>query len=944
MRVNLYSPNSSMHTTTPLAVVSRSSVHPAIAALISEGMRMRRRTGRLILLGALAFSPASKSQTFSPGVTKLHGKSNPAASHFFGQAVAASTRFLLVGEPGNGDAAAGAGAAHVFDAVTGRYLRKLVAADAATGDQFGFSVALHGTRAIIGATGDSDKGSGSGSAYVFDLLTGKQLFKLVAADGAATDQFGWAVAISGSTCAVGSVADDDKGTDSGSVHLFNTSSGAPVTKITAADGAAGDFFGYSISMASGLVVVGAPFDTAAQSFSGSAYVFDAATGVQQRKLTAPDPAAQAGFGISVALSGHLALVGAFADDDFGSGSGSAYVMDVRTGSMIKKLLAADGASSKQFGNSVAFSGNLALIAAPTDNGKGNASGSVYLFDAIRGQQLSKMTASDGKAGSQFGVSVALSGNQGLVGANGDGDLGSNAGAAYRFSPLAGPLPLTTIASRGSHAPGTVDARFSSFGRDIFINAQGEVSFQGRLTGAGASGGRAAGVWNTLATGQSLDLALRSRDSVGPGVQVASMLSTYCNHNSNAVMQATLSGTAVTNFNNRALLRDNGTAVIPMLRTGDDPGGIFAGGKLQDMLQVAQSGRDRVSITGRLRQGTGTTPVSASDDSTLFFLNHAGTPIGTVVREGDPVVAGNLGQLFPRLTESQDSNNVGFGSWVLPLGGGAAEQRLYAVDHNAGAMFAAVAQGQNANGTGAPLAQYRTFLGETMSSSGFMAYRARLTGTGVTSQNNEGLWHTNGYQLVVRKGAALDAGEPSTVVRRILQFWAARSGASCFFLVSLTGPKVTPGNDLALYHWDDFNGTVTRQKLMREGDLVEGTDGARVATLQRVDVEQTGRYVVLASLTGSAAANQALFTGRVDAGDGSTLRSQRLPGLRLRKGTLHAAPGSAIARKIRSFNQPAVTDATGAGGKGHGQVIGTGSNVVLSVQFDNQAVEIMSGGL
>jgi len=95
-------------------------------------------------------------------------------------------------------------------------LHKLTASDAAAGDNFGASVAISGSTAIVGARYDDD----SGSAYLFDVATGGQLFKLTASDAAAGDVFGVSVAISGATALVGARWDDDAGTDSGSAYLF----------------------------------------------------------------------------------------------------------------------------------------------------------------------------------------------------------------------------------------------------------------------------------------------------------------------------------------------------------------------------------------------------------------------------------------------------------------------------------------------------------------------------------------------------------------------------------------------------------------------------------------------------------------------------------------------------------------------------------------------------
>src|SRR5690606_23772005 len=126
------------------------------------------------------------------------------------------------------------------------------------------------------------------------------------------------------------------GSDSGSAYVFDLAScGAACTetaKLTASDAAEGDFFGYSVAVSGSLAVVGAYLDDDGGSNSGAAYVFDLASCgaacTETAKLTASDAAENDWFGWSVAVSGSLAVVGAFGDDDGGSDSGSAYAFDL----------------------------------------------------------------------------------------------------------------------------------------------------------------------------------------------------------------------------------------------------------------------------------------------------------------------------------------------------------------------------------------------------------------------------------------------------------------------------------------------------------------------------------------------------------------------------------------------------------------------------------------
>ena len=373
-----------------------------------------------------------------------------AAYDSFGWSVSVSGDTAVIGAVEDDDKGGSSGSAYVFvRAADGTWSQqaKLTAADGAAGDYFGFNVALSGDTALIGAFGDDDKGSGSGSAYVFVRAadgTWSQQAKLTAADGTFDDWFGSSVSVSGDTAVIGAMYADGHSSLSGSAYVFIRAvdgTWSQQAKFTAADRNTWDLFGISVSVSGGTAVIGAHYDDDKGYRSGSAYVFVRAadgTWSQQAKLTAADGAANDWFGGSVSVSGDTAVIGADLDDDKGSDSGSAYVF-VRvadgTWSQQAKLTAADGAAYDNFGYSVAVDGDTAVIGAYCDDDKGSMSGSAYVFvraaDGTWSQQV-KLIAADGAAGDQFGLSVAVSGDMAVIGAMRDDDKGSDSGSAYVF--------------------------------------------------------------------------------------------------------------------------------------------------------------------------------------------------------------------------------------------------------------------------------------------------------------------------------------------------------------------------------------------------------------------------------------------------------------------------------------------------------------------------------
>jgi len=320
------------------------------------------------------------------------------------------------------------------------------AAGGGAGDQFGVSVASSGDTLVVGALNETVSGADRGAAYVY-VRSGSgwvQQARLLAADGAAGDAFGTSVAIDGNTIVVGA-ANDDVGAsvDQGSAYIF-VRSGTTWTqqaKLTANDGVAVDVFGVSVAVSGETAVVGAYVDdVGAVANQGSAYVFvrSGTNWTQQRKLLASNGAANDGFGVSVAIDGNTALVGAYIRDvpgGAGSDEGSTYVF-VRSGTTWSEQAQLTALDSDLFGVSVALDGETAIIGSWADDiAANNAQGSAYVFtrSGTSWTQEARLTASDGMGEDRFGIAVGLSGNTAVVGAYLDDGPSLDRGAAYVFA-------------------------------------------------------------------------------------------------------------------------------------------------------------------------------------------------------------------------------------------------------------------------------------------------------------------------------------------------------------------------------------------------------------------------------------------------------------------------------------------------------------------------------
>ena len=402
-----------------------------------------------LLLVATNAAYAQKTTENELKVTKLLAEDG--RSHdFFGYDVSISGNTALVGayrvDTNKGE---DAGAAYIYTENDGKWAQqaKLVPSDGEAQDTFGGKVTLSGDTAIIGVIRDDDQvhGEDVGSAYVFKRQ-GKQWHqqaKLVPDDANAGDSFGWSIGISGETAVIGAPHDDDKGTSSGSAYVFTRYGNTWIQeqKLTASDGTEGDVFGISAAISGDTLIVGADLNEEKGANAGAVYVFTRKDDRwhQQAKLTAEDGAAGDIFGVRVALENDTAVISARRDDDevMGKDAGSVYIFTRHNNKWQQqtKLTAPDGAADDRFGRSVALAGDTVLIGAMFQDNKGENSGSAYLYQRKGNgwHLLKQLTADDGESGDVFGWSVALDDQQAIISANRDNDQGENAGAVYIYS-------------------------------------------------------------------------------------------------------------------------------------------------------------------------------------------------------------------------------------------------------------------------------------------------------------------------------------------------------------------------------------------------------------------------------------------------------------------------------------------------------------------------------
>jgi hypothetical protein len=395
-----------------------------------------------------------------------------------GSSVTVEGAYAVAGAPSDNIGGSSSGVVKVFDSTGGALLYLIPNPSPGANDNFGTSVALSGTRLVVGATGDSTGGISSGSAYVYELDSNTPMVPTAVLNNpnpGPSDYFGNAVAISGTRVVVGALRDDTSGSDSGSAYVYDLTGATPtlpVATLSNPSPAASDYFGKAVAISGTHVVVGANKDDTGGSNSGSAYVYDMAgdtPALPTTTLNNPTPAANDEYGISVSISGMRIVVGAYGDDTGFTDSGCAYVYNLGSATPTVPLTINNPtpAANDQFGLSVSISGLRWIIGARGNNSGEWVYGSAYVYDldGTKSPYLTTILNNPTPAvGDQFGFSVAIAGTQVIVGAHQDDTGALDAGSAYLYS-LTSASPTTPLFTLNSPAPSAND----SFGNSVAIS-------------------------------------------------------------------------------------------------------------------------------------------------------------------------------------------------------------------------------------------------------------------------------------------------------------------------------------------------------------------------------------------------------------------------------------------------------------------------------------------
>lgn len=257
-----------------------------------------------------------------------------AGGDWFGNSVSINGNHAVVAALNDDDRGDNSGSVYIFGRDTGTWTQrtKITPSDGTAGDKFGICVSVYREYVIVGAWLNDEKATNAGAAYVFkgDGDYWLQQAKLTASDAHAADKFGYSVALNGQYAVVGAIGDDDNGNSSGSAYIFFRPEGAPWSqqvKLTAPDGRDLDKFGSSVSVSDPHAVIGAYWHDDNGTDAGTAYLFkrDGTAWTISTELNTPNPAPEDYFGFSVSVDNNYALAGAYGHDQSGDNAGAAYI-------------------------------------------------------------------------------------------------------------------------------------------------------------------------------------------------------------------------------------------------------------------------------------------------------------------------------------------------------------------------------------------------------------------------------------------------------------------------------------------------------------------------------------------------------------------------------------------------------------------------------------------
>lgn len=439
------------------------------------------------LLALLAAHPASAQVPDQLKHSFINPNTSPQGGTRLGSSVAMDGDYTVVGVPGepNQEGFPAGGGVKVFSSTTGALLFTILGPNKNYEGHIGAAVAISGSRIAVGAPGIQTPYFGA--VFIYDLSSSRPTIPVAVLPNPlprSEGDFGYSVAISGTRVAVGEYLDGY--TDSGKAWVFDLASATPAVPVLALENpvpSVSDSNATAVALSGGKLVVGVSLDAEDESGPSWAYVYDldgAAPAVPMMRLEKPGPFTGNTFANAVAISGTRVVVADYWDSTGANYAGSVYVFDLANPTPANPVVVLHNPNPTvfgQFGYSVAIAGKWVVVGANGDSAGGPQTGSAYVYDltsATPAVPFAKPHKPLPVTGDSFGQSVAVAGNRVVVGAPYDDALASNAGSAFVFD-------LTT------NTPSLPAAALNSPSPPVYDNFGVRATISGTLMAAGAAG-------------------------------------------------------------------------------------------------------------------------------------------------------------------------------------------------------------------------------------------------------------------------------------------------------------------------------------------------------------------------------------------------------------------------------------------------------------------------
>lgn len=777
----------------------------------------------------------------APSATRL---TLPAGALSAGRSIAVNEVYIAVGAP---DSNAGgvnvSGEVLIFRTSNGELIRRISSPTPTLGASFGLAVALHGSTVFVGAPGESVMGAANaGNVYAFNASTG---LKLWATAGSAGQRLGGALAISGDRLLVGAPAGTVSGNPSlsGSAVFLDRLSGAKTAQFSLNGPVANDRFGASVAISGSLAAISAPGrDTDGHTDNGVVLLLDAANTSSSVVAILKCPVAQwyIDFGASVAITRETVLVGSPAFNGFYDDIGRVDAFTT-SGTFLREFENPHSQSlyRRQQGRALAASGWLATTGLKMLS---NTDGMAVLQD-IRGSRTYAELAphSDGQA-QNFGCSVAMDDQTIVIGDDAQPVSASplTTGAVWVLRQPRQPMQDGVLfAKSGDAAPGMFNLQYTGFSDACTAESlSSTVMFRASLKGQGVTTGNNSAVFNNW-TGSLQELLLRKGST--PLGSVSAFGKPYFSNGTTIrpMLPATIGGKA-------HVLRDTGSTLETDVRVGATPANAAWGGAIS-AITATTTGTDAATTLLGYTAKVGVNGATTANDSRIASFNSADGAHKDVIREGEtsPDMMRKYGQILPRIAAAKDHF-----VFACTLSGDTLGNTALVLKKTATSPVIIAQKGQTVAGLSAPLS---SFIGEGVNRDGSVVYRALLAG------GTECLLlklHNGGTARVALKGDLAPGAGAGVTFANFPRFFIGPNN-TVLFTARLTGAGVNSTNDMGV--WLKTNSAT--HLLMREGGHARDCGSALISTISAVELGTVnGAYAITATLTGPTGQNQASFFG------------------------------------------------------------------------------------